>query len=233
MADASSSLLATRNKLLLALSFAAGYIDALSYLGLSRVFTANMTGNTVLLGIAGAQLDGDAALRSSLALIGFLLGAIAGAWIVERDQSDSLWPRAVMLALTLEWLILVTFAVCWQFLGDALPAASPTAVLILLSALAMGVQSAAIRRLEVTGIATTYITGTLTNLVARLMGRARRKRRPVIAHSAMLAAVWVVYLGGAATAAVDLHLDPVLALALPAVLIMLVIIIAARAFRSR
>jgi uncharacterized membrane protein YoaK (UPF0700 family) len=46
------SRIATRNGLLLALAFAAGYIDALSYLGLSRVFTANMTGNTVLLGIA-------------------------------------------------------------------------------------------------------------------------------------------------------------------------------------
>lgn len=218
---------------MLTLAFAAGYVDALSYLGLSRVFTANMTGNTVLLGIAIAQLDRDAAVRSGLALIGFLAGAGAGAWIVERDHSERLWPRAVMLALTLEWIILVALAVGWQLARDTLPAAAPTAVLIVLSALAMGVQSAAMHRLEVTGIATTYITGTLTHLVARLMGWARRKRRPVFKHSALLAAVWVVYLGGAATAAVDLQLDPVLALALPAVLIMLVIIIAARAFRPR
>ena len=84
---------------MLALAFAAGYIDAVSYLGLSRVFTANMTGNTVLLGIALAQLDGDAAARSGLALAGFLAGAAAGAWIVERDHSQGLWPRAVTLAL--------------------------------------------------------------------------------------------------------------------------------------
>jgi uncharacterized membrane protein YoaK (UPF0700 family) len=231
--DPESRATATRNNLLLALAFVAGYIDALSYLGLSRVFTANMTGNTVLLGIALAQLDGDAAVRSGLALAGFLIGAAAGAWIVERDHSQGLWPRAVTLALGLEWLILVVFAIGWQLASDTLPAATPTAVLILLSALAMGVQSAAIHRLEVTGISTTYITGTLTNLVARLMGRDRRQRRPVFEHSALLAAVWIVYLGGAVTAAADLRLAPVLALALPVALIAVIIIVAALAFRTR
>ncbi len=43
-------LIALRNGLLLALAFAAGYIDALSYLGLGRVFTANMTGKSCLSG---------------------------------------------------------------------------------------------------------------------------------------------------------------------------------------
>jgi uncharacterized membrane protein YoaK (UPF0700 family) len=36
----------------LLLTGAAGYVDAVSYLLLGRVFTANMTGNTVLLGLA-------------------------------------------------------------------------------------------------------------------------------------------------------------------------------------
>src|SRR5437868_15296221 len=41
---------------LLALTFTTGLVDAVSYLGLGRVFTANMTGNVVLLGfgVAGA-----------------------------------------------------------------------------------------------------------------------------------------------------------------------------------
>ena len=41
--------------------------------------------------------------------------------------------------------------------------------LIVLSALAMGVQSAAVRRLAVADVATTYITGTLTGLTARMV----------------------------------------------------------------
>ena len=37
------------------LTAAAGSTDAISYLGLGRVFTANMTGNLVLLGVAIGQ----------------------------------------------------------------------------------------------------------------------------------------------------------------------------------
>ena len=225
-------LIAIRNGLLLALAFAAGYIDALSYLGLNRVFTANMTGNTVLLGIALAELDGDAIRRSSLALAGFLAGAAAGAWIVQRDHSVSLWPRAVTHALTLESLLLLVFAAGWYFVYDTLATATTTAALIVLSALAMGVQSAAVIRLEITGIATTYLTGTLTNLVSLLMGRTRRKRKPYH-HSALLATVWVVYIGGVVVAAVDLPRNLVLTLVLPAALIMLVATIAAIVFRPQ
>ncbi|MCL4746728.1 MAG: DUF1275 family protein [Burkholderiaceae bacterium] len=218
--------------MLLALAFAAGYVDALSYLGLSRVFTANMTGNTVLLGIALAQLDGDAIARSSLALAGFLTGAAAGAWIVERDHSDSVWPWAVTLALTLESLLLLAFAAGWYLAHDSLASATTTAVLIVLSALAMGVQSAAVSRLEITGISTTYLTGTLTNLAALLMGRSRRKSKP-FRYSALLAAVWTVYIGGTVVAAVDLPRNLVLALALPVALIMIVVTIATIVFRPR
>ena len=46
-------------------------------------------------------------------------------------------------------------------------------LLIVLSAFAMGIQSAAVRRLGVPGIATTYITGTLTSLMVDLLGGLR------------------------------------------------------------
>jgi uncharacterized membrane protein YoaK (UPF0700 family) len=57
-----------RHGLLLLLSCAAGAIDAISYLGLGRVFTANMTGHTVLLGLALMQADHQEALRASIVL---------------------------------------------------------------------------------------------------------------------------------------------------------------------
>ena len=221
-----------RNGLLLVLAFAAGYIDALSYLGLGRVFTANMTGNTVLLGIAFAELDGAAIRRSSLALVGFLAGAAAGAWIVERDHSDSPWPWSVTLALTLESLLLLAFAAVWYLAQDTLATATTRAALIVLSALAMGVQSAAVIRLEITGIATTYLTGTLTNLVSLLMGRSYRKSKS-FRHSALLATVWIVYIGGAVVAAVDLPRNLILTLISPAALIIVVVTIAAIVFRPR
>jgi uncharacterized membrane protein YoaK (UPF0700 family) len=47
-----------RDILLLVLTWAAGSVDAISFLALGRVFTANMTGNTVLLGLHLAQEQG-------------------------------------------------------------------------------------------------------------------------------------------------------------------------------
>ncbi len=41
---------------LLGMTAVTGVIDAVSYLALGRVFTANMTGNLVFLGFAGCRL---------------------------------------------------------------------------------------------------------------------------------------------------------------------------------
>ncbi len=73
-----------RDAMVLLLTWAAGSVGAISYLGLGHVFTANMTGNTVLLGLAVGQGQGFAALRSVVALGGFALGAAIGAIVVER-----------------------------------------------------------------------------------------------------------------------------------------------------
>src|SRR5262247_1880027 len=53
---------------LMALTFITGVIDAVSFLGLGRVFTANMTGNVVLLGFAVAGVPGLSVARSLAAL---------------------------------------------------------------------------------------------------------------------------------------------------------------------
>lgn len=155
--------------MVLMLTWAAGSVDAISYLGLSHVFTANMTGNTVLLGLALGQGQGFAALRSVVALGGFGLGAAIGALIVERGRKGGDWPRAVTGAVVVEGIVLGIFAVTWQVPGTARSGGLIYA-LIALSALAMGIQSAAIRHLNVPGVATTYVTGTLTSLVAGVVG---------------------------------------------------------------
>jgi uncharacterized membrane protein YoaK (UPF0700 family) len=160
-----------RESMLLLLTLAAASIDAISYLGLGHVFTAMMTGNTVLLGLALAQGEVLAALRSVLALIGFALGVFAGAIIVERESYPAEWPAAVTGALALEAIILAIFAANFTLLDSI--NGGMIFLLIVLSAFAMGVQSAAVRRLGVPGIATTYITGTLTSLMVDLLGWVR------------------------------------------------------------
>jgi uncharacterized membrane protein YoaK (UPF0700 family) len=216
-----------RRVLLVALAFAGGYLDALSYLGLSRVFTANMAGNTVLFGIAIAQRSGEAALRSSLALGGFLAGALLAAWIVWRDEGDgdaAVWPAAVTHALIAETLVLAAFALGWAITGASSTLA--TRVLIVLSALAMGAQSAAVHRLGVAGITTTYITGTLTDLIARLVSRRRERQQPPLGRPAALLMVWAVYLCGAVIAAAAFAGERSLALAVPPLLVAAVTLLA-------
>jgi hypothetical protein len=118
---------------------------AVSDLRLGYVYTANMTGNTVLLGLALSQADTRAMLRSGCALAGFLMGAALGAWVAHRGGCDKVWPPSVTLTLALEWTILGAFAVGWQFLGETQINLPKPMVLIVLSALAVGMQSAAAR----------------------------------------------------------------------------------------
>ena len=188
-----------------------GYVDAVSYLGFGRVFTAAMTGNTVLLALAVAEQDWSAALRSAVALAGFVGGVALGQLVVGRFEARTHWPQAVGAGLSFELVLLAMLAVGW-WLAGASPSGAAGHLLIALSALAMGAQSATARKLDVGAVSTTYVTGTLTSLTAgtiewlRATRRARRQAQQnpketlqaVTAHGPVLPAVaWGVYAAGA------------------------------------
>jgi uncharacterized membrane protein YoaK (UPF0700 family) len=63
---------------LLVLTFSTGLVDAVSYLGLGRVFTANMTGNVVLLGFGIAGSAGLPVIGPLVSLGAFLAGSVVG-----------------------------------------------------------------------------------------------------------------------------------------------------------
>src|SRR2546429_9602029 len=69
---------------LLVLTFTTGLVDAVSYLGLGRVFTANMTGNIVLLGFGIAGGTGLPVVAPLVSLGSFLVGAGAGGVLATR-----------------------------------------------------------------------------------------------------------------------------------------------------
>jgi uncharacterized membrane protein YoaK (UPF0700 family) len=159
-------LLPGRDTMVLVLTWAASGVDAISYLGLGHVFTANMTGNAVLLGLAVGQGQGLAALRSIIALAGFMMGVAASALVLETGPPRGEWPISVTRAVLAEGIVLMVFTVVWHLGAHTNP---KIYILIVLSAVAMGIQSAAIRHLKVPGIATTYITGTLTSMVTEFV----------------------------------------------------------------
>jgi len=196
---AASDSAARRDRLLLALTFAAGCVDALSYLGLSRVFTANMTGNAVLLGLAIGQTEELQVAHSSAAIVGFVAGVLLGARLVGSSRERVVWSSRITAAVGLEALVLAVFAIGWWVTGPA-SRGSGLVGLIVLSGLAMGIQSAVARRLAVPGVSTTYVTGTITALIAELTsvsGAVGDRRRMTAVIGALLVGAVV---GGVAQA---------------------------------
>lgn len=165
-----------RDTLLLTLTAAAGSVDAISFIGLERVFTANMTGNLVLLGLAIGQGQLLGSLRSVIAFLCFSVGVMVGARVTGRAQETAVWPRRVTLTVAIELALLAVFAAGWAAAGDR-PGAFNTDLLIALAAAAMGVQTAAAHRLSVPGVSTTFVTGTLTSLMTELAGMAPQRSR--------------------------------------------------------
>src|SRR5499433_847008 len=102
-----------RDWVLLALTFAAGCVDALSYLGLSHVFTANMTGNAVLLGLAIGQTQELQLAHSSAAIVGFVGGVVLATKLVGPLRDRVVWSPRITAALGLEFVVLLVFAVGW------------------------------------------------------------------------------------------------------------------------
>ncbi len=197
-----------KDSLILLLTWTSGCLDALSFLGLGHVFVANMTGNTVLFGLAIAQGNWPEVLRSLISMLGFSLGVLGGTLLVERnyEQNRGRWMPQVLLALVIEAALLLVFALGWP-LANASRAIHPvTDVLLALSALAMGQQSAIVVSLGLPGVSTTYITGTITTLMASLGRRlfVDIQKPPAVASRVdaqierlrplRMAAVWLTYI---------------------------------------
>jgi len=167
---------------LVLLAGAAGCVDAASFLGLQEVFTANQTGNTVLLGIALGRGEWEAVARSGMALGLFCAGVMAAALVLRGSAQG--WTRRVTGVLAAEAVVLAAIAALWEPLG--------TMALIGLAATAMGLQSAAAQQVAVPGVTTTFVTGTLTRVFTRLVTRTTSRRL-----EATPAASWALYLAGA------------------------------------
>ncbi|MFJ5776289.1 YoaK family protein [Streptomyces sp. NPDC093094] len=156
--------------LLLVLTFAGGLVDAASFLGLGRVFVANMTGNVVFLGFALSGSDQLSAPASATALAGFVAGAAAGgAW--RRDTE----PGRLFAPLVATQGFLVALALAAQGAG-----LDRYAVLVPL-ACGMGLQNAVVHRLGVPDLTTTVVTRTLTGLAADRPGPATVRRGASVA----------------------------------------------------
>lgn len=200
----------SRVVLLVALTFVTGSVDAVSYLGLDRVFTANMTGNVALLGFAASGAHGLPLLRAAGALVAFVAGAVVAGRAVRRADGSAVWPVPVAASIGTAAVLLMAVFVAWVG-RSAPPDADLTAAVL---AFAMGLQGGATRKLGVADLPTTVVTSTLTGLAADSPlagGHSVRWRRRAAALAALMA--------GAFTGASLVNVSAVLGL-LPAMIVL-------------
>jgi uncharacterized membrane protein YoaK (UPF0700 family) len=155
-----------RDILLVVLTLTTGALDAVTFVRLGKVFSSVITGNLALLGIAVGHREAALALDAGLALAGYAAGVMLGALIAGTPQlGQPVWPARVSYALAVETGLIAAFSGGWLATGGH-PAGASRLALLLLAAAAMGLQSAAVRRLG--QISTTYLTSTLTALFTGL-----------------------------------------------------------------
>jgi uncharacterized membrane protein YoaK (UPF0700 family) len=151
---------------LLGMTAVTGLVDAVSFLSLGRVFTANMTGNIVLLAFATAHASGLSIARSLTALLAFLVGAILGGRVMAQANADS-QIRFAAQAFLLEVAFLFAASFCAiGYRGNLLEDSFQPFALIALTALAMGTRNAAVRKLAIPDLTTTVLTLTITGIAA-------------------------------------------------------------------
>jgi uncharacterized membrane protein YoaK (UPF0700 family) len=156
-----------RDLLLNALTVSSGAVDAISFLALGRVFSAFMTGNIAFLGlrVAGASAPGAVAILTAIGA--FAAGVYLSTHIIQPSQGSGMWPRRVTAALGVSLNAHAIFLAVW-FADNGMPSNNVAHVLLGLWGFAMGMQSAAVRRLRVDGVFTTAATATIIFLVGDL-----------------------------------------------------------------
>mgnify|MGYP001011503994 CR=1 FL=1 len=162
---------------------AAGFVDAFGYFALDRVFTANMTGNTVLFAAAVARGDWTSAPVYFITLASFVAGAVTAA-VLRR------W-------LATPCLLLLIVAALVATVGVTAPR-SDVAVVIL--AVGMGVQAASLTVFAGVRLQTVVLTGALVNLADAVIDRVWPRESGPSPHPpaiSVLSASWLSYAVGA------------------------------------
>ena len=146
--------------LMLALTFSTGVIDAVGYLGLDRVFTGNMTGNVVILGMALAGADDLRIVGPVIALVLFMLGALIAGRTLRPVAAG--WSGRSTVLFTLVGVVILAAAVPLLVLDD--PAEPVKLAVTGALGLAMGLQAGAARHIGVKDVTTVVVTSTLVGL---------------------------------------------------------------------
>jgi uncharacterized membrane protein YoaK (UPF0700 family) len=162
---------AARDYRVVLLTITSGAVNAVSFLALGKVFSSIITGNLVLLGVAVTRHSSTEAVHAGLGIAGYAAGVLVAAPLAaRRSDRTGTWPGSVTAALAAELVVLAGFCLGWEFSGGS-PHGGGQLVLLIVAAGAMGMQSAAVRRLG--QMSSTFLTSTLLWVLAGLATRTR------------------------------------------------------------
>lgn len=193
------------------LAVVAGFVDAVGFITLGHIYTANMSGNSVALGIEIASRHWPETLGRLWPVLAYLSGTLFCRLLIEVGAK---YRFRAIVSLTSSCEIGLLLPVCIEN-----PAADSGYVQILyvgLLASAVGIQNAAVTKVQSVPVHTGFVTGVLldsveefTKYLTWVFERARRKEDSLSEAFAQsfgqksfqiaiwLAAVWVSYVAGA------------------------------------
>jgi uncharacterized membrane protein YoaK (UPF0700 family) len=173
----------------------AGFVDTAGFLTLNHVYTANMSGNTVQVGVEALGDTGGSAALHAYTIGMFLFGLFASGIMIEiglRHGFRRIFAAAMMLEIICLGVVVLIGGALIE--GGATSEATPDWPLYLLIALftiAMGAQNTSLRMARVLTVYTTHVTGTITQFsedavqyVFALFDRRRGIGRPQAAGGA-------------------------------------------------
>lgn len=226
MAEPKAGIVREQAWVALFLALVGGYVDAVGYLVLFKLFTAHMSGNSIGMTVAVGQGDWAEAFHRVFPIPIFVAGVLAGAALGEALHRRGV-RSAVAAAFGLEVVLLGLFIGVGTAVyrdGAVRPGAAWAFYLIAaLPPLAMGLQNSALRRVGGLGVRTTYITGMLTNFAEETVqyaywlrgriaagglraGLAESRRQPAFRGMVLYFGIWLAYVaGGVAGALAELQ----------------------------
>lgn len=179
------------------LTFVTGIVDAVGFLALDRVFTGNMTGNIVILGMGVAGADDLPVLGPAIALAAFTAAAFAAGLTLRKPRAENPpgWHHRVTLLLGLGAVTLTALTVVAARAGDHTAPAIEIAMAAVTAAV-MGSQAVVARAVAVADMTTVVVTSTLASLAGETWTRGGKG----VLINRWLAAIVVIFAGAVAGA---------------------------------
>jgi uncharacterized membrane protein YoaK (UPF0700 family) len=189
------------------LTAVAGFVDAHIFVHVTEVFVANQSGNVVLFGIFLGERRWPEVLAHLLSISMFAIGVAVGTTLHDRRLAAGKALRPDLI-LYVEATMLAAVIVL-RVIDGPTPVLTVDAMdypVILLGALAMGLQTVVIGRVGSIAVATTYESGAVARVGEELAlsarpGRPTDQRRRHSAIARVLLIVVASYAGGATLAA--------------------------------